>query len=52
MSCRLGADVLGDDGTEQRVRADVVDGDGNDLADQPRVAVEDDDAVVGVRPVS
>src|SRR5262249_23946428 len=45
-SARLG-DVIGDDGAEQCMRADVVDGDGNYFADEARVAIEDDNAIVG-----
>ena len=39
--------VLGHHRAEERVRGDVVDRHRNDLADQPRVAVEDDDPVAG-----
>src|SRR5438105_4622969 len=39
--------VIGHDGAEQGMRAHVVDCDGNDLADKPRIAVEHDDPVTG-----
>src|SRR5436190_6745524 len=44
---QVGAYMFGHYGTEQRVRADVIDGDGDDLADEAGVAVEDSDPVVG-----
>ena len=38
-------DVLGDDRAEKRVGGEVVDGEGNNLPRQPRIAVEDDNPV-------
>ena len=43
----LGTNVLGDDGAEQRVRIDIVDGDWQQLADLPGIAVENDNAIAG-----
>ena len=39
------SDVLGDDGTEQRVWREVVDGEGYNPPGQTRIAVEDDNPV-------